>query len=190
MATGRESNGADHRWPQEGISRVPYWVYSDPALYARELERIFYGPTWNYVALEADVPAPGNVKRTFIGEKSVLVARDASGGINVLENCCAHRGVQLCQRHLSSAKELICPYHQWTYDLAGNCTAVPFRRGMRNEGGMPSDFDMAEHGLRKLKVARRHGVVFASFSETVEPLEEYLGAGTSNPSTGCSTAAS
>jgi hypothetical protein len=24
------------RWPEQGISRIPYWVYTDPALYARE----------------------------------------------------------------------------------------------------------------------------------------------------------
>jgi hypothetical protein len=24
------------RWPAEGLTRVPYWVYSDPGIYAEE----------------------------------------------------------------------------------------------------------------------------------------------------------
>ena len=41
MQDGRGSNGAGRHWPEAGISRVPYWVYSDETLYARELARIF-----------------------------------------------------------------------------------------------------------------------------------------------------
>jgi salicylate 5-hydroxylase large subunit len=51
---------------------------------------------------------------------------------------------------------------------------VPFRRGVKQQGGFPADFTLAEHGLTRLKVARRNGVIFASFSDAVEPLEEYL----------------
>jgi salicylate 5-hydroxylase large subunit len=40
---------------------------------------------------------------------------------------------------------------------------------------MPADFDPKNHGLRKLKVACRRGVVFASFAPELERLEEYFG---------------
>ena len=41
-------------WPQhDAAGRVPAWVYSDPAVYAAELERIWYGPHWLYCSLEA-----------------------------------------------------------------------------------------------------------------------------------------
>jgi len=141
--------GARHVWPQEGISRIPYWIYSDPEIYAQEQERIFCGPSWNYVALEAELPHSGDFKRTFIGEKPVVVVRDQEGSINVVENRCAHRGVQFCQKHLGSAAEFMCPYHQWTYDLKGNLIGVPFRRGVKKQGGMPADFDPKNHGLRR-----------------------------------------
>ena len=52
-------------WPKEGISRIPYWVYTDPEIYAREQERIFCGRSWAYVALEAEIPTPGDFKRTY-----------------------------------------------------------------------------------------------------------------------------
>ncbi len=40
---------------------------------------------------------------------------------------------------------------------------------------MPADFNLEEHGLTKLKVATRAGVVFASFDHDIESLEDYLG---------------
>jgi salicylate 5-hydroxylase large subunit len=163
------------QWPAEGIARVPYWAYSDPEIYAREQARIFCGPSWSYVALEAEIPNAGDWKRTFIGDKPVVVVRDGEGGLNVVENRCAHRGVQFCQRHLGNAPEIVCPYHQWTYDLKGNLIGVPVRRGVRKQGGMPADFDPREHGLRRLKVHARNGVVFASFADAVEPFDAYLG---------------
>lgn len=167
--------GARHQWPKEGISRIPYWVYTDPEIYAREQERIFCGRSWAYVALEAEIPTPGDFKRSFIGDKPVIVVRDEAGGINVVENRCAHRGAQFCQQPLGHVTEFMCPYHQWTYTLQGDLIGVPFRRGVKKQGGMPADFDLQGHGLRKLRVATRHGVVFASFAADVESLEEYLG---------------
>ena len=169
-----KQNGATRAWPREGISRVPYWVYTDPDLYAREQERIFRGPYWSYVGLECEIPKPGDYKRTFIGDRSVLVMRDKDGSIGAVENRCAHRGMQLCQEHLGNKPEIMCPYHQWTYDLKGDLIGVPFRRGVKGNGGMPADFELADHGLRKLAVTSRGGAIFASFGSP-EPFEEYLG---------------
>src|SRR5581483_123669 len=172
-ATG--ANFPPRQWPEDGLARVPYWVYSDPEIYRLEQQRIFCGPSWAYVALEAEVPATGDFVRTYVGEKPVVVVRDESGGIQVLLNRCAHRGVEFCQATHGKAREFMCPYHQWTYDLRGNLIAVPFRRGVRRQGGMPADFRLEAHGLTRLRVARRHGVVFASFAESLPDLEAYLG---------------
>lgn len=155
-------------------TRIPYDIYTDPEIYQREQERIFCGRTWNYVALAAEVPNPGDFKLTEIGDKPVVVVRERRGTINVVENRCAHRGVQFCRQPYGSAKAFQCPYHLWTYDLAGNLTGVPLRKGIEGKGGYPADFDPAEHGLRRLRVAEHNGAVFASFHDDVEPLEEYL----------------
>jgi salicylate 5-hydroxylase large subunit len=162
-------------WPAQGESRVPLWIYSDPELYAREQERIFRGPEWCYVALAAELPRPGDFLRSAIGERPVIVTRDADGALHVVENRCAHRGLLLCPKPRGNARELTCPYHQWTYDLAGNLLGVPFLRGVGGKGGMPRDFRREEHGLRALRVHERHGVVFASFDPTVAPFETWLG---------------
>ena len=47
-------------WPTEGLTRIPDWVYTDQTIYEREIEKIFHGRTWNYVALECEVPEAGD----------------------------------------------------------------------------------------------------------------------------------
>lgn len=155
---------------------VPYHVYRDGDLYARELERIFYGPSWNYVGLECEVPGAGDFRRVHVGEREVLLLRGADGRVRVLQNLCAHRGAQICQALSGNCGEaLTCPYHQWTFDLDGNLTGVPFRRGYRGKGGMPGDFAMSDHGLTRLRCETLNGVVFASFADDVPPLADYMG---------------
>ena len=163
-------------WEGPGSSRIPAAVYVDPGIYARELERIFYGAHWSYVGLEAEVSEPGCFKRSAIGERSVIMIRNRQGGINVLENRCAHRAMSFCQERYGKVKTLVCPYHQWNYNFDGKLIGVPFQRGVKGQGGMPADFTLDDRRLTKLKVATRGGVVFASFDQQIEPLEEYIGA--------------
>lgn len=165
---------ADCVWPAEGLNAIPDWVYTSQEVYDREIERIFHGDTWNYVALEAEIPNSGDYKRSFVGATPVVVSRAQDGSIHVFENRCAHRGAEFCRNSQGNTKEFVCPYHQWSYDLKGNLQGVPFKRGVNKSGGMPRDFRNEDHGLRKLNVTAHHGVVFASYSDKVEPIEEYL----------------
>jgi anthranilate 1,2-dioxygenase large subunit len=170
------NGGTRYKWPDQGFTAIPDWVYTSEEIYARELELIFEGPTWNFVGLEAEIPNSGDFRRTHVGTRPVIIVRDAEGAVRVVENRCAHRGAQLCRPMGGNTNEFTCPYHQWMYDLSGNLIGVPFRRGLDGEGGVPDDFRNEDHGLRKLQVATRNGVVFASYSDAVEPLVDYLGA--------------
>ena len=175
------------RWTQPGSSRVPFWVYTDPQLYQRELEKIFYGSHWNYVGLDIEIPNTGDYKLTNVGERQVLMVRDriapkdraSDHGIRVVENRCAHRGVRFCQNPQGNARSFVCPYHQWTYKLNGDLAGLPFKDGVKDgdavNGGMPAGFELKDHGLTKLRVAVLNGLVFATFSDQTEPLEDYLG---------------
>jgi anthranilate 1,2-dioxygenase large subunit len=165
---------AECKWPEDALHYIPDWVYTSQAVYDLEIERIFRGKSWNFVALEAEIPEAGDYKRSYVGPVPVVVSRADDGSINVFENRCAHRGAEFCRHAQGNTREFVCPYHQWSYDLKGNLQGVPFRRGVNRTGGMPKDFKTSEHGLRKLHVATRHGVIFASYSAEVEPLEEYL----------------
>ena len=161
-------------WPDDD-TRIPDWIYTDQDVYERELEKIFLGRHWNYVGMECEVPEPGNYMRSYVGPFPVVVTRDMEGILHVFENRCAHRGVEFCREYRGTANSFICPYHNWTYDLEGNLSAVPFRRGLGGKGGLPPDFDMAKFGLRRFSVATRGGVIFATACADMESIEQYLG---------------
>ena len=55
-------------WPRNDYSRVPFWLHHDEDVYALEMERIFRGPAWSYLCLEAEIPKPGDFRTTWLGE--------------------------------------------------------------------------------------------------------------------------
>ena len=164
----------ERTWPAEGATRVPYWVYQDEDTYRREQERIFRGPTWSYLCLEAELPQPGSFLTTFVGDMPVVVARDPGGAIHAFENRCAHRGALICMEARGRAERFSCIYHNWTYDHAGNLTSVAFRRGIAGKGGMPAEAKPESQAPKQLRVEAIDGLVFGTLSSKIG-LRDYIG---------------
>ncbi|MEA2820116.1 MAG: anthranilate 1,2-dioxygenase large subunit [Bradyrhizobium sp.] len=162
-------------WPGDGLTRVPYWIFQDRDIYAVEQKRIFQGPTWNYLCLSIEVKNTGDFITTFVGDASIIVARDSDGELYAFENRCAHRGALIALEQRGNTKAFTCVYHAWSYDRQGNLKEVAFKDGIKGKGGMSASFCMEHHNPRKLRLAEAFGVVFGSFSNDVPPLEEYLG---------------
>jgi phenylpropionate dioxygenase-like ring-hydroxylating dioxygenase large terminal subunit len=162
-------------WSRLDYSRVPYRLYHDAALYAREQEAIFRGPVWNYLALDAEIPNPGDFRAAWVGDTPVIVNRDRDGEVKAFVNRCAHRGALVRRETAGNASEHVCIYHQWCYGLDGGLTAIPFRRGVRGKGGLDPSFDMSRHGLQRLRVDSVNGAIFGTLADDAEPLETYLG---------------
>jgi salicylate 5-hydroxylase large subunit len=177
----------DPTWQSAQTSRIPFWVYTDPSVHAKELSKIFYGAHWSYVGLLAEIPKLGDFKKTQIGEREVIMVRDhihpsqkdTDHGIRVVENRCAHRGVRFLQASYGNKRSFVCPYHQWAYKLNGDLGGLPFKDGVidgeNKQGGMPESFDLKSHGLNRLRVEVLHGLVFASFDSDAPDLPTYLG---------------
>lgn len=166
---------AEFSWPEAGLTRVPYRLFSDPAVHEMEQQRIFRGPTWSYAGLEAELPNAGDYITTFIGDTPVIISRDQNDQVHGMVNRCAHRGAMVCRDLKGNTDVHTCVYHQWAFDLSGELIGVPFRRGLGGKGGYPADFDMADHGLQKLRVSTLHGLIYVTFDFDMVPLEEYLG---------------
>ncbi len=164
-------------WERNDYSRIPFHLYHDEDVYALEMERIFRGPCWNYLCLEAEIPDPGDYRTTWVGDTPVVVARapEGNGAIHAFVNRCAHRGAQIVRKTHGNAPEHVCIYHRWCYRTDGELIGIPFRKGLKGEGGMPADFDMVAVSPKKLRVANVSGMIFGSFSDTAEPIEAYLG---------------
>ncbi|OTP67856.1 Ortho-halobenzoate 1,2-dioxygenase alpha-ISP protein OhbB [Caballeronia sordidicola] len=169
------ADGDGVAFPHDDGSRVPFKVFSSQAVYNREQERIYRGPTWNFVALEAESLKPGDFKSTFVGDTPVVVTRSDDWMLAAWVNRCAHRGASVCRKSRGNASSHTCVYYQWSFDKSGNLLGVPIRRGQKGMAGMPANFDPKNHSLRKSRVESYRGLVFATFSETLEPLPEDLG---------------
>jgi len=163
------------RWPNADYTRTPFRVFQDADIYEREMERLFKGPTWNYLGLEAEIPEPDDYRTTQVGNVAVVVTRGKNGSVNAFVNRCAHRGATVVRREFGKADSHTCIYHQWCYSPEGSLLGVPYRRGVAGQGGYPADFKPAEHGLRKLAVATYKGLVFGSFADEPPALMDYLG---------------
>ena len=163
-------------WPALDYSRVPYRLYHDADIDEREQQRIFHGPVWSYLGLDAEIPEPGDFRATWVGATPVVFNRDEQGAVHAFVNRCAHRGALVRRELCGNAREHICIYHQWCYGLDGRLTAIPFRRGIRGKGGLDASFEMAAHGLRSLRVDRVGGAIFGTLAEDSEPLDDSLGA--------------
>jgi len=162
-------------WQRRDYSRVPFELYHDPEIYRLEQDKLFRGPTWSVLGLEAEIPRLGDYRICYVGDVPVVFNRDAEGRVNAFVNRCAHRGAEIAREPFGNVQDFTCIYHNWCYSHQGDLVGVPFARGVKGRGGMPPNFDMGQHGLRTLRVATLKGIIFGTFSETTEPLESYLG---------------
>ena len=151
--------------------RVHRGAFVDPDVFDLEMQRIF-GNTWVYLGHESEIAQPGSYKATTLGTQPVLLTRDTDGAVHAFINACRHRGVLLADDHTQAqCRHLVCPYHGWTFDLAGRLISVPMRD---HQAGV---FNEAELGLVALaRVDSYRGFVFGSLSPQVPSLTEHLGA--------------
>jgi len=149
--------------------RVHRAVYTDPAIFAEEMDKVF-GGTWVYVAHESQVPNPNDFFTTRLGLRPVIVTRDGDGELHVLFNRCAHRASTVCQEECGSARNFQCGYHGWTYSNRGDLVNVPFPTGYA-EG-----LERSGRGLAQVpRLATHRGLIFATLNMDAPSLAEWLG---------------
>ncbi len=146
---------------------LPAHCYTDQAFFDREVRTIFL-THWNFVGRADMLPNPGDyLAFDFVGVPVLLLrARD---GVRAFHNICRHRGTPLVQGSGAGLKSLVCPYHSWAYDLNGRLMAAP---GMKKATG----FNLADYGLKPIRVETFQGFLFINFDDGAKPLANYLGA--------------
>ncbi|MFD5257362.1 Rieske 2Fe-2S domain-containing protein [Streptomyces bobili] len=165
--TAQERAGKYERLIQP--TRVHGSMYTDPEIFAEELERIWYR-TWVYVGHVSEVPEPGDYVRKNIGPQDVVMTRDRDGVVHLLLNRCAHRANLVCDAPSGNSNSFRCPYHGWTYRNNGELLGYPYNKGYGGKGKV-------ELGLgRVARVASHQGFVFGSFAPDGPTLAEHLGA--------------
>jgi Rieske 2Fe-2S family protein len=148
---------------------LPQPFYGDADFHQLDLEQIWYR-NWLFAGPECAVPAAGNWFSMEVGATSLVIVRGADGVVRAIYNTCRHRGSKVCLGESGKAAKLVCPYHQWTYELDGR---LLFARDMG------PDFKAADFNLKQAHCRTVGGYVyvcladvapdFDAFSHMVEP---------------------
>jgi nitrite reductase/ring-hydroxylating ferredoxin subunit len=147
-------------------------LYTDPAIFADEMDRIFYRG-WSFVAHDSEIPNPGDYVMRRVGTQTLMVIRRKDGEVGIYYNRCPHRGASLCQTPKGNRSRITCPYHAWTWNLEGRLIGLP------DEQAYPADFSREEAGLTA--VARQDsygGFIFVNLVPNGITLKEHLGRAT------------
>ena len=147
--------------------------YTSAEVFDLEREKVFFRG-WLYAGRESSLEAAGDFLTVDIAGESVLVVRDADGGLNAFYNVCRHRGSRLCDEASGRMKGAVkCPYHAWAYSFDGRLIGTP------NVG--KEEIDRDQLGLWPVSIDVWEGFAFISFEASPPPLVEWLTAGVDPP---------
>jgi phenylpropionate dioxygenase-like ring-hydroxylating dioxygenase large terminal subunit len=146
---------------------LPPACYVDQEFFAFEKETLFF-KEWLCVGRESWVREPGDYfSSKHVGEP-LVITRTRDGEVAAMSAVCQHRGMLVAEGS-GKAHSLVCPYHHWVYSLTGKLVGAPAMEKTCN-------FDMANHGLPRLKVEIWQGFIFVNFSPDAPPLAPRLAA--------------
>ena len=138
---------------RQGFSlQQPFYI--DPDFYRLDLELIWYRD-WLFAGHDCEISRPGSYFTMQVGDYPVIVVRGRDGHIRAFHNSCRHRGSRVCTTDRGTSARLVCPYHQWTYDLDGK---LVFARQMAD------DFRKEDFGLKPVACESVAGYVFICLS--------------------------
>lgn len=139
---------------QPGYSlEAPFYLSQE--IFELDMQAIF-GRHWIQVAVEPDIPEPGDYVTLEVGRNAVVIVRDDDMAIRAYHNVCRHRGARLCPQEKGSVGNLVCPYHQWTYNLNGDLLFAEH---------MGEQFDRCKHSLKPVHVQSLAGLIFICLAE-------------------------
>ena len=150
--------------------RVHASLYTDPEIFADELEQIFHRG-WVYVGHSSEIPEPGDFRLRRIGHQPVIMVRGQDGEVRLLLNRCRHRAATVCQVEQGNASTFRCAYHGWTYRNNGELAGVPYQDGYGDA------LHMDEMGLLRVpRIESYRGLIFGSMAPAGVTLDDHLGA--------------
>jgi Rieske 2Fe-2S family protein len=149
---------------------APFYLSSE--IYQRDLELIF-GRHWIFVGVEPEIPEAGDLFTVDIGRDSVIILRDDDRVVRAFHNVCRHRGARLRPEGRGMVGNLVCPYHQWTYNLQGELV---------HNQHMGEEFERCRFGLKPVHVRSLAGLLFIclaeipaqGFDEMHDAIERYI----------------
>ncbi len=150
------------RTPDHALERA---LYCDAGVFQADLDEIWY-KEWIFAVPSCEIPKTGNFATLQVGAYPVIIVRGADGQVRAFHNVCRHRGQRLSAKPCGTAAKLVCPYHQWTYELDGR---LLYAREMG------PDFDASQYGLRPVHCRNAGGMVWICLADEPPAFERLDG---------------
>ena len=144
---------------------LPQPFYNDERLFQLDMQEIFE-KEWLFAGMTCEIPNKGNYMTLEVGDNPVVIVRGNNGEVHAFHNVCRHRGSRLCVTSKGKVAKLVCPYHQWTYELDG--------RLLFAGSDMGKDFDLTAHGLKPVHVRTGGGYIFISLADDAPEIDGFL----------------
>jgi phenylpropionate dioxygenase-like ring-hydroxylating dioxygenase large terminal subunit len=155
--------------PLAQAATIPASWYTDPRIFELEKQTVFTS-SWQLAARDNQLQKSGDFVTTEIAGEPIVVVRGEDQQIRAFFNVCRHHAAAVMTESQGNSPQMRCPYHGWTYSLAGELKGTPDFSGV-------CDFDRAENGLVEVDVATwEHWIFVRLGSSGNHPgLNEFLG---------------
>ncbi|WP_413207812.1 aromatic ring-hydroxylating oxygenase subunit alpha [Rhodospirillum sp. A1_3_36] len=128
------------------------------------MDHIWYRE-WLFTIPSCEIPKAGDYVVYTVGVYSVVIVRGDDGKVRAFHNSCRHRGSVLCKTKKGTNPKLVCPYHQWTYELDG---PLIWARDME------ADFDVTKHGLKAVHCRNISGLIYICLAGEAPDIEPFV----------------
>lgn len=129
----------DPNAPLDEAWTIPSSWYRDPQMLELEKQAVF-SRSWQFVGRMEQVEKPGEFVTADVAGEPLVVVRGHDGVLRGFYNVCRHHAAAVMTEPAGHAAQLQCPYHGWTYSLAGELKSAP-------DLGAVCNFDRASMGL-------------------------------------------
>jgi choline monooxygenase len=143
----------DPNAPLTEASTIPSAWYTDERVFELEQQAVF-SRSWQVGARFDQLQEPGDFVTTEIAGEPIVIVRGTDSELRGFFNVCRHHAAAVMTEVEGNATQMRCPYHGWTYSLAGELKGTPDFSGVCN-------FDRANNGLAPVEIATWEKWVFA-----------------------------
>ena len=158
----------DPNAPLEQAATIPSSWYTDQRIYDLELQSVF-ARSWQMIGLAERVAEPGQYLTCEISGEPIVAVRGNDNVLRAFYNVCRHHAAAVMTEPEEKAAQLRCPYHGWTYSLAGELKGTPDFAGV-------CSFDRSINGLVPVDIDQWEQWVFVRLenSDSKTTLHDFL----------------
>jgi choline monooxygenase len=148
------------------LPEIPGGRYVDDSFFQLEMKHL-WRKIWLYAMHISEVPEIGSYKIFDKLGLSIIVTHGQDGKVRAFHNVCRHRGAALVTENTGKKRQIVCPYHAWSYTLEGRLATVPQEYNF-------ACLDRSERGLIAVRCEIWRGFIFLNLDNSAISLQEYL----------------